>query len=266
MYFESGGARLYYERHGDAGRPVLLLHGWGGKCESFRPVIRDFQSEYRLIAVDFPGHGRSSEPPSPWSVTEYARLIAALMENLGIDNADIIGHSLGGRVGIVLSAERPELVGKLIMTGAAGILPKRGLMFRLKRGTFKLCRTLVDNRPARALFGEAQVERLNERLVQRFGSSDYKLLSREMRKTFNRIIEQDLQPYLPKIKSPTLLIWGENDTETPLWMGKVMEREIPGAQLSVLGGCGHFAYLDKYSDFRILVKRFLSPDGSEASV
>ena len=62
MIFEAMGVQMYYEIHGEAGRPLLLLHGWGGKCESWLPVTRDFQDTHKIYVIDFPGHGRSSEP------------------------------------------------------------------------------------------------------------------------------------------------------------------------------------------------------------
>ena len=83
MIFEAMGVQMYYEKHGEAGRPLLLLHGWGGKCESFLPVIRDFQDTHRIYVVDFPGHGRSSEPPEPWSADEYAEMIAEVIRAKG---------------------------------------------------------------------------------------------------------------------------------------------------------------------------------------
>lgn len=76
--------------------------------------------------------------------------------------------------------------------------------------------------------------------MQKFGSADYKALTPEMRKTFVKIISQDLTDELPRIKAPTLLYWGAEDTETPLWMGKMMEEKIPDAGLVVQEGAGAF--------------------------
>ena len=109
----------------------------------------------------------------------------------------------------------------------------------------------------RRLFGEEKIDLWREALVQHFGSADYRALTPFMRQTFNRVIAQDLTPCLAKIKAPTLLVWGENDTATPLWMGQQMEKEIPDAGLVVLKGCGHFAYLDKYGEFRLIAESFL---------
>lgn len=256
MIFEHDGQNLYYERQG-AGKPLLLLHGWGGKIESWLPVIRDFSGERETIALDFPGFGRSPEPKTPWSVTEYMELTAAFIRQLGIDGADIVAHSFGGRVTILLAATYPELAGRLVLTGAAGLIASPNRKRKARSTLYKALKGVAESAPARALFGEKRVDAFREALIQKFGSADYRALTLAMRPTFNRIIHQDLRPYLPEIKSPALLIWGAKDVETPLWMGQAMEKEIPDAGLVVFPDAGHFAYLDRYADFRAIVRKFM---------
>ena len=256
MIFETGGQTLYYERQG-AGKPLLVLHGWGGKIDSWLPLIRDFSPSREVIAVDFPGFGRSPEPREPWSVTEYMELTAAFLRQLKLEGVDIVAHSFGGRVTILLAAMYPELTGKLVLTGAAGLIAPASNKRRAKTTLYKGLKGLAESAPAHALLGEKLVNAFREALIQKFGSADYRALSPAMRPTFNRIIHQDLRPYLAGIKSPALLIWGAKDDQTPLWMGKVMEKEIPDAGLVVFEGAGHFAYLDRYGDFRAIVMKFL---------
>ena len=257
MEFVSRGVRMYYEISGKEGGALLLLHGWGGRLDSFLPVARDFQGTHRVYAVDFPGHGRSDEPDEPWSVTEYMEYIRAFLIEQGIEKTDIVAHSFGARVAILLSATYPELVGKLVLTGAAGIPPKKTGKKTLKSRVYRCLRSISRSSLARRLLGEEKTALWQEALVQKFGSRDYRALTPSMRQTFNRVISQDLTDCLGRIKAPTLLIWGEDDTETPLWMGKLMEEKIPDAGLVSWPGCGHFAYLDRYGDFRIIVERFL---------
>ena len=257
MIFEAMGVQMYYEKHGEAGRPLLLLHGWGGKCESFLPVIRDFQDTHCVYAVDFPGHGRSGEPKEPWSATEYAEMIALFIEEMGIAGCDIIGHSHGGRVTLQLASTRPELVGKLVLTGCAGLPPKYTAQQNAKSSRYQQIKKIVNAPLVQKIFGEKQIEAWREALIQKYGSGDYKALTPSMRATFNRVLRQDMTECLPKIKSSTLLVWGEDDTATPLWMGQEMEKQIPDAGLVTFKGCGHFAYLDKYADFRAVVRSFI---------
>lgn len=257
MIFETRGVKMYYEEHGEAGRPLLLLHGWGGRCESFLPVTRDFETTRRVYVVDFPGHGRSDQPDCPWSVTEYMEYIRSFMDEAGIRGADIVAHSFGARVAILLAAEHPEYVGKLLLTGAAGLPSRKSGRTPFKTRVYRALRSFINRPFMSRLFGAARVDLWREALVQRFGSADYRALTPFMRQTFNRVLGQDLTPCLARVKAPTLLIWGENDTATPLWMGQKMEKEIPDAGLVVLKDCGHFAYLDKYGEFRLIAESFL---------
>ena len=114
------GADVYVEQAGAGGPSVLLLHGWGCSTKHFAPIMDELKKTMRVTAIDFPAHGQSGRPPEPWGVPEFASMTAALMEKLQIAPADIIAHSFGARVAIVLAATRPELVRHLVLTGAAG--------------------------------------------------------------------------------------------------------------------------------------------------
>lgn len=260
MYFEHAGARLYYERHGSSGTPLLLLHGWGCRIGTFTNIIRDFSADRRVIALDFPGHGNSPEPPEPWSVTEYAELLYAFMQKFELIGADAIAHSFGGRVALLLSADHPGAFGRLVLTGCAGLKAPMTAKKKLRSRMYKLSRRLCDNALTRKLF-PSFTDKFREALVKKYGSADYKALTPSMRKTFNLVIAQDLAPCLPCISTPTLLIWGENDDTTPIWMGEVMQREMQNAELISMPNCGHFAFIDNYDEFRRMAAEFLSPKG-----
>ena len=257
MQLEIMGARVEFTESGCGVRSALLLHGWGGKCESWLPVIRDLSGAHRILVVDFPGHGRSSEPDTPWDVTDYMRSTLALLDALGIQKTDVMAHSFGGRVALLLASTCPERVGKMVLTGCAGLKPKQDGKLSARTRRYKRLKAWVNSPFARKLLGEERVASLQESLVQRYGSPDYRALTPSMRQTFNKVISQDLEPVLPKIQAPTLLLWGENDTATPLWMGQVMEKKIPDAGLVVLKGGDHFAYLHQYPDFKVISQRFL---------
>ena len=255
MYFDDAGVKLYYEKTG-CGAPLLLLHGWGGRADSFLPLTRDFSAARTVYAVDFPGHGNSPEPPAAWSVTEYMELIWAFMRRMDIVGCDIIAHSFGGRVALLLAAEHPEAARRMVLTGCAGLRPKASKKKSLRSRLYRALRALADNALTRRLLA-GRVEVWREALVQKFGSADYRALSKTMRPTFNRVVTQDLRPVLGRIRASTLLIWGTQDADTPLWMGEVMEKEIPDAALVRLEGGGHFAYLEQYAKFKAIAWKFL---------
>ena len=249
MLFDS---RLYYEITGSGEMPLLLMHGWGGSTQSWIPVARDLADRYRIINIDFPGFGKSPEPPEAWHVDEYCDLVVKLLESLDIRKCDIIAHSFGGRVALMLGAKHPELVGRQVLTGCAGLVNPES-----QNQNAQLSK-LYDNSFTRRFLGEKGVDRLRNIVRSKFGSADYKNASPLMRDVLKNVVNQDLHWCLDGIKASTLLVWGENDTATPLWMGKEMEKCIRDAGLVVFENSGHFAYLEQYNRFITVVKQFLT--------
>lgn len=258
LTIEAAGAQVYYERQG-TGCDVLLLHGWGGRCESWAPVLRDFAQKYAMTALDFPGQGgRSSDPPQPWDVTDYMEMTRQLLDRLGIERTHIVAHSFGGRVALALAATYPQRVNRMVLTGVPALKKPPTAKQRARSACYKGLKALGDNALSRAVWGREVVEGWRNRLQEKFGSADYRALSPQMRKTFSRVVSQDLSPYLEKVQAPTLLFWGEQDTAAPLWVAQAMEKRMPDAGLVAMPGVGHFAYLDRYADFRAVLDNFIS--------
>lgn len=247
MHTEIDGLKVRYFTEGE-GENLVLLHGWGGKVESFRPIFEALKKDFRVTVIDFPAHGESDKPKSDWDVDDYASFTIKLLQELEVFPCHVVAHSFGGRVAIVMAAKQPELFKKLVMTGAAGLLPRPTLKSRIRKSVYNVFMKLAS-------------QGLKDRLRDRFSSSDYKALSPDMKKTFVKVINQDLRPRLGQVKSPTLLIWGSNDQDTPLHYGQTMAEEIPDAGLVVFEGCGHFAYLERQGDFIKITRHFLKGEG-----
>ena len=251
--------RLYYryEKADDQNAPtVLLLHGWGCDGSIFHVFEEELKKHASLLIVDFPGHGQSAEPPEPWGVPEYAEQIYQLLETLKIAKVHIIAHSFGGRVAIWLSSHHPERVDKMVLTGGAGLRAPASQTQSKRQKQYQQLKKLVQL-AARVPFLKKLSAVWTEKLIQKYGSEDYKRLNPEMRKTFVKVINQDLSGLLPSIKASTLLIWGSLDTATPLWMGQKMEKDIPDAGLVVFDGRTHFAFLEEAQRFQTIVNTFL---------
>lgn len=235
------------------GRPVLMLHGWGGSHVSWAPVWQQLSAHHTLYIPDFPGFGQSDPPEAPWDVAAYAQMVCHLMDALDLKKCDFVVHSFGGRVLLKLASEHPERVGRAVITDGAGLKPKRGAKYYFKVYSYKLCKWL-----ARALGPLGRGWR--DRMAQRAGSEDYRALSPLMKQVFIRVVNEDLAACLPRVQASTLLIWGDQDRDTPLWMGQRMEREIPDAGLVVFPGRGHYAYLEEAGRFAAVVDHFLSEE------
>ncbi len=256
MEAEVCGVRLHYELEGDGGKRIVLLHGWGCDETLMAPVAQALTEGARVLRVDFPAHGRSGRPPEPWGVPEFAACLRALLMRLDFLPCGVVAHSFGGRVAIWLAAEHPEMFTRLVLTGAAGIRPRPTEAARKRSETFRRLKGLCERAKRMKIFGPLP-ELAEERLRKKFGSRDYNALDAEMRQTFVKVISQDLTPCLDRIQQPTLLLWGVEDAETPLWMGQEMEKRIPDAALIPLEGGSHFAYLEQGGRFNAIVRKFL---------
>ena len=259
MQLEVCGARVDVTTCGSGERAAMLLHGWGCSAQMMSTVSDLLEKKMRVVAVDFPGHGKmgkAAPPPEPWGVPEYMEMTAEIIRRLNLAPCDIVAHSFGARVAILLAATYPELVGRMILTGAAGVKKPASGKATMKQRLYKGLRGAVNLADKTHLFGDLP-DKGREALVQKFGSPDYRALTPEMRKTFNKVIALDLTDRFERIQASTLLYWGAQDTETPLWMGQVMEEKIPDAGLVTEPGVGHYAFLERYGRFRAVLENFL---------
>lgn len=256
MQILANGATFHYELTGQGSSRVVLLHGWGCEIGLMKPVADFLSADMQVLSLDFPGHGQSSRPPEPWGVPEFAAATREVLRQLDFLPCAVIAHSFGGRVATWLAAEDPTLFTKLIFTGAAGIRKPQSEESRKRSEQFKKLKGLCQTARSLKIFGSLP-DKMEEKLRQKYGSRDYNALDAEMRQTFVKVISLDLSDRYAKIQQPTLLIWGDQDTETPLWMGRQMEKDIPDAGLVVLEGGSHFAYLEQVQRFNRIAHVFL---------
>ncbi len=253
------GTTVAWEIQGEGSGKVILLHGWGCEMSMMQPVADALKGDHQVLLIDFPGHGKSGRPPEPWGVPEYAECLKALLERTGFTPCSVIAHSFGCRVAAWLAANDPELIDKMIFTGAAGIRPKPTEESARRSAEFKRLKSYAQ-RLEKIPGMKKAAGHWEEKLRQKYGSRDYNALDEEMRKTFVKVINQDLSELYPRFQASTLLIWGDADTETPLWMGREMEKLIPDAGLVILEGGTHFAYLEQNQRFNVIARQFLKED------
>ena len=248
MIFRYDNIDINITRQGE-GEPVLLLHGWGCTGEIFKHIASVLSTAYTTYSFDFPGFGASDEPTEVWGVEKYTQMVEAFVKENGIERPALMGHSFGGRVSIVF-ASRNE-VSRLVLVDAAGVKPKRPLKYYWKVYTFKamkwLCNTFLPKEKAQAIIDSRR---------KGAGSSDYNNASPMMRAILSKVVNEDLTHLMPAIKAPTLLVWGNLDTATPLSDAKTMERLIPDAGLVVAHGTGHFSFLENQGLFTAVIKNF----------
>ncbi|WP_313163169.1 alpha/beta hydrolase [Sedimentibacter sp.] len=253
MQINIDGININYIDEGQ-GNVVLLLHGWGGNIQTMMPIANILKDKCRVIVLDLPGFGESDKPREPWNSYDYSDCVDKFIELKKLDNIILFGHSHGGRISIILSSMH-DYVKKLVLIDSAGIISKRKLNYYVKVYSFKLLKKLY------MLFvkGGSKEQKI-EKFYKKYGSADYKASDGIMRQTMVKVIHDNLVSLLPGIKAPTLLIWGENDEDTPVYMGKIMEEKIKDSGLIIFKDAGHYSYIDNYEQFRAVINVFLKDD------
>jgi len=231
------------------GNDIICLVGWGQDTRMFEPTLNYLSKHFRVTCVDYPGFGQSDVMSQVWTMDDYVLWLEEFVQTLGIKKPIIIAHSFGARIALKYNLSNP--IRKLVFTGAAGIKPKRKITVAFRIWVYKLLKKLVQ------LPG---LEKYQEKLKKVFGSEDYRAISGVLRDTFVKIVNEDLSPYLSKVEVPCLLIWGDKDDATPLWMGQKMEKEMKDAGLVIFENEGHYAYWNQIHRFNKIVDVFLEKD------
>lgn len=239
MKININNVNVNYIQYGE-GKDVLLLHGWGQNIQMMRPIGDNLCSNHRITIIDFPGFGESDEPSTPWTIDDYSLLIENLVKALNIRKPIVMGHSFGGRVAIHFSANNP--IEKLVLFGSPCIRENKKLP--LSTRILKKIKTLPG------------MDKLGEEMKKYIGSRDYKAASPIMRQTLVNVINEDLSSYARKIEEPTLLIWGEADTEAPVDDARELEKIMIDAALIILPGT-HYAYLENLGQVINILNSFL---------
>ena len=241
------------------GKPLIVLHGWGSSSSVMVPLAKRLAEHRCCIMIDFPGFGDSPEPPTAWSIKDYSDLVVAFIKETYPDTpVDMLVHSFGGRVllKILSSSPREIVIEKMVVTGGAGLKPKRSLTFHLKRFAAKVLKLPASLVPASKR--EAVLEKIRQtRAWKSLGSSDYSKLSGVMRETFVKSVTEFFDESLSTIDDEILLLWGEDDTATPLDQARRLDEGLKNSALVTIENAGHYAFLDQPARFTSIVKAYL---------
>lgn len=256
LYKKVNNININYEQRG-SGDLVVLLHGWGSNITLFSNLIDLLSKKYTVVAMDMPGFGKSDEPPSAWCVDDYVQFVIDFLADYNAEKIILLGHSFGGRV-IIKMCSRNDLsfkIDKVILVDSAGILPPKTNKKSLRTRYYKFGKKFLSTKLMQKLAPNAL-----EKFRKKMGSADYAAASPLMRQVLVKTVNEDLEPLLPNIKCPTLLVWGVNDTATPISDGEKMERLISGSGLVKLENAGHYSFLEQQFTFNRVMCSFLKID------
>jgi pimeloyl-ACP methyl ester carboxylesterase len=240
---ETPAAAIYYQVAGD-GPPVVLVHGLSGSGRWWARNVDALATRYRVFVVDLLGFG-GSRGAHPFLLRDAATHLAAWLEQLGVERASIVGHSMGGFIAADLAARYPTQVERLVLVDAVALPPDpRPLRHALGLGR-ALCRLPASFLPVLV----ADACRAGPRTI---GTAARELLTM-----------QDYPP-LDRIEASTLVVWGEHDKLVPLELGRQLCERLPGAQLAVIPRAGHNPMWDRPTEFNHLVGAFLAGEPAVA--
>ena len=232
----------FYENKSD--KSLIFLHGWGQNIEMMMPIAKPFTKEYNVLIIDLPGFGLSDEPDTVWSIFDYADMVNYLVKELKLKNVSLIGHSFGGKISLAYATKyKTDKV--VSLAGPYRIAAKKK---NLKTKILKSLKKVPG------------LNKLEAFAKKHIGSTDYKNASEMMRKVLVQHLNLDLTNDLKSLKSPTLLIWGTEDSAVPYEDAVALEKIIPNCGLVTYEGCTHYAYLERLNQTVSVLKVFLGDD------
>ena len=243
-YLTVEGTRIRYI---DAGRgaPVVFLHGLGASMYAWRNNLGAVAAAgFRVIAFDNRGFGLSDKPPAPYDNAAYARLAIAFMDSLGLPDAVLVGHSMGGAIAAEVAIEHPQRVRGLVLVGSAGLGTREPLLFRVVRwpvlGPAVLAfrgRGLTARLLKSTYFDPRKVTEADvDQYYAPVALPDY---GRALRGALRQFRFDDLGGRLDRIAAPTLVLWGEEDRWAPLGLGRALAGGITRSAFLSVPHAGH---------------------------
>ncbi len=251
---------VHYEVYG-RGRPVILLHGWLGSWGLWQETMAYLGAFYRTYALDFWGFGESGKKRETYAVSDFVSLVDQFMEQLGIVNAPLVGHSMGGTVSLSVAIQYPQRVSKVVVVGSPMVGSSLAPLLKL-----------AGNRSiAFMLFNMMSVFRTGMRMYSPYICKDPRFpemmdrdLSRTTVESFLRSIASlrrtDLTPMLPQIKVPAMGMFGDKDVIVDPMQWQPMQQGIPHAVIERFPMAGHFPMLEEPTAFTQKLKAFLDQD------
>lgn len=267
------GKEIGYMDEGKGKQTLLFIHGLGSYAPAWKKNIETLKNNYRCIAIDLPGYGKSSKGKYEASMSAYADVVNAFLENMDIEKATLIGHSMGGQISMMTALAYPEKVEKLILVAPAGFetfTPGEKQWFREVLTPTAVKLTSVDqiksniawnfyDMPDDAFF--MAEDRIAMRDAEGFDAYCYIIVE-----CVKGMVDEPVFEYLDRIQQPTLVIFGEGDNLIPnrfLNGGKTEDiaksgaEKIPNAELKMIPKAGHFVQFEKAEEVNEAMVSFL---------
>ena len=240
----------HYERIGD-GSPLVLLHGWGHDWQTWSPVIAPLSTHFQLVIPDLPAFGQTANPLFSWTSAEYVLWLKDFVQKvLPRQKFAVLGHSFGGKVAALYAATAHDSqLTKLIVMDASGLPDPLPNTKKFQQHVLRFVPESLKN---------ALPLSLKAKVLQRINSpTDHLNSTKDQRAILRATISENIGQTLKNIHIPTLIIWGQNDLDTPLHQGQQFHDLISGSELSIFAHSGHFPFIDETDHFVKELESFL---------
>lgn len=254
-YLDTKHGQIHYWQAG-TGPDLLLVHQSAQCADEYTGLVPFLSDQFRLTALDLPGHGYSSAPATECTVDDYAAATITLMEALGLEQAAFCGHHGGSSIGIAIAASAPSLISRLILSGSGIRTPEEAKALLTTRGSHDVPSNLGPEFFAgmwsryQNYFGEEASERDKFRVY--VAGLQSKLWPFD---AHDAIMQWDRKKFLPLVKCPVLLIQGELDSFVQ--RQEELQAMIPGAERTVIPDAGAFMFFEAPQACAEVIARFL---------
>lgn len=242
------GKIISYRTEGEGHDAIIFLHGWRSEGAAWLPAIKALGTrKEKLIVPDLPGFGSSGMGTEGMTLGEYADMIRELIAHEATEGkVTIAGHSFGARVGVKIASEHPPFLSRLVLVASGGARPNAFI----RTATWLVAKCL------KPIFRPRFMHSLRNAVYGLIGAEDY-IARPELKATLMNILAEDIDMLLPKIRTKTLIVWGDKDDMAPVAYGRKMTRLIPGAEMKIMQGTGHWCFKERPEEFAEIVREFL---------
>jgi pimeloyl-ACP methyl ester carboxylesterase len=231
------------------GPQLLILHGWGDASANWQPFAVELAKKYDVIVPDLPGFGGTQSPTKAWGLDDYAGFVAAFIAKLNLKPSVLLGHSNGGAIAIRGLARDKFAADKLVLLASAGIRGEYKGRNRALRLVAKTGKVLAKPLPTRVQ------KKLQQKVYKTIGSD--MLVVEDLQETFKKVIADDVRQDAGLLTMPTLLVYGEQDTQAPVRYGEIFHEAIDASTLEILPGADHFLYQAQQARVIKIIEDFL---------
>ncbi|MCU9950209.1 alpha/beta fold hydrolase [Pseudomonas sp. PDM13] len=251
----------YYEGGPASGETLVMVHGFGANKDNWLRMARHFTDRYRVIALDLPGFGDSSRPAGSYDVGTQAERLASFIATLGAGKVHLVGNSMGGHIVALYAARYPQQVRSLALFDNAGVTAphKSELYERLERGDANplIVASVADYDQ---LMDFVFVEKPPMPGSLKRYLAEQSMANREhYQQVFQHLVQRyvPLEPELPKITAPTLLLWGDRDRVLDVSSIEVMKPLLGKSSVVVMKDCGHVPMIERPAETAAHYQAFL---------